>query len=138
MGKYDLTVRSLRIGRWHVDFLFAPKGYNQQEVLEYAYDCGASDYALLQARNLMAVCEYNCGFTFANPELLQAVVFVGPTSSGAEFIDSLTHEIHHLAVVIADSLGIDLGSEEPAYIAGDAMRELAKTVCELGCPHCRE
>jgi len=130
--------RVLYIGRWQVDFLFAEEGYDQDEVLEYAYDCGASDYALRQAKNLMALCEYNCGFTFADPLTYRAVVFIGPTTGGAEFIDTLTHEIHHLAVAIADELGIDLESETPAYIAGDSVRELADVLCEMGCPHCRE
>ena len=128
--------RGLKIGRWQVDFLFAPEGYDEDEVMEYLYDCGASDYALLQAKNLMALCEHNCGFTFANPDILQAVVFVGPTTSGDEFVDTLVHEVHHLAVAIAEELGIDLESETPAYIAGDYMRELAEIICSLGCKHC--
>lgn len=51
--------------------------------------------------------------------------------------NTLTHEIHHLAVAIARELGIDLESETPAYIAGDTMREFADVVCRLGCEHCR-
>ena len=46
---------------------------------------------------------------------------------------SFVHEVHHLAVAIADSLGYDLESEAHAYIAGDAALALAKTICELGC-----
>lgn len=61
---------------------------------------------------------------------------IGPTTSGAEFQDTLVHEVHHLAVAIAAELGIDLESESPAYIAGDSARALADVVCELGCRHC--
>ena len=126
----------LYIGRWKVDFLFAREGYDIEEVLEYAYDCGATDKVLRQARNLLVLDRKNCGFTFANLEITRAVVFIGPTSSSSEFIDTLVHEIHHLAVAIAEELGIDLESETPAYIAGDATRELADVICEMGCPHC--
>ena len=136
MGGFDLKKKTLYIGRWRVDFLFAEKGYDMDEVLEYLYDCGATDRALRQAKNLMALCEYNCGFTFANPEIYQAVVFIGPTSSGEEFIDTLVHETHHLAVAIAAGLGIDLESETPAYIAGDSARDLADIICQMGCRHC--
>lgn len=128
--------RSLNIGRWVVEFLFAKDGFDIGEVEESLYECGASDYALRQARNLMALCRYNCGFTFANPETLTAIVFIGPTSSGAEFTDTLVHEIHHLAVAIAAELGIDLESETPAYVAGDSARALADVICEMGCRHC--
>lgn len=80
----------------------------------------------------------NCGFTFTNQEMKRALVVIGPSSSGSQFLDTLTHEIHHLAVAIADSLGHDLESEVPAYISGDAALSLAKTICEFGCPHCRD
>lgn len=133
-----MKYRTLYIGRWVVDFLFGEEGYDIDEVLEQLYGCGASDYALRQAKNLMTLCEYNCGMTFANPETFTAIVFIGPTSSGGEFIDTLVHEVHHLAVAIADSLGIDLESEGPAYIAGDTARELAKTVCDMGCCRCHK
>lgn len=131
-----MKTKTLYIGRWKVDFLFADKGYDREEALEYLYDCGASDFALRQAENLMALCEWNCGFTFADPEGCRAVVFIGPTSSGAEFVNTFVHEVHHLAVAIASEIGIDLESETPAYIAGDAARDLAGIVCELGCCRC--
>lgn len=66
----------------------------------------------------------------------EALVVIGPTTSSAEFLDTLTHEIHHLAVVVANSLGIDLESETPAYISGDSTRALADVVCRLGCDNC--
>lgn len=128
--------RTIIIGRWVVDFIFAKKGYDIDGVLADLYDCGASDFAMEQAEDLMLTCEYNCGFTFANPEKKRALVVIGPTTSGAEFTDTLVHEVHHLAVAIAAELGIDLESESPAYLAGDAARELADVICELGCSHC--
>ena len=75
----------------------------------------------------------NTGFTFTDQDSHCAVVVIGPTASGEEFIDTLSHEIHHLAVAIASSLGIDLEGETPAYLVGDMTRELAKTICEFGC-----
>ena len=70
--------------------------------------------------------------------LRKALVVIGPTSSGKEFVDTLTHEIHHVAVAIAKSLGVDLEGETPAYLSGDSARELAGIVCELGCDQCRQ
>ena len=79
----------------------------------------------------------NRGFSLTNPSLKRALIVVGPTSSGKQFCNTIVHEIHHLAVAVADSLGYDLESEIPAYIAGDAAIALAETICKLGCPHCR-
>ena len=128
--------RALIIGRWMVDFLFCKEKFDEDGVLACLRECGASGFAIEQADDLMQTCDYNCGFTFANPRKKRAVVVIGPTTSGAEFTDTFVHEIHHLAVAIAAELGIDPESEGPAYIAGDAARDLANVVCELGCRHC--
>ena len=128
--------RPLIIGRWAVDFLFSAGSADVKGVMECLSDAGAPEWALLNADDLMRSCEYDCGFTFTNPEEKRAVVFIGNTSSGAEFTDTLVHEVHHLAVAIAAELGIDLDSETPAYVAGDAARALADVICELGCSRC--
>ena len=128
--------RTLKIGRWIVDFIFFVAYFYIDGILSCVYDCGASERVMQQAEELMLSCKYNCGFTFANPDEYRAVVVISPTTSGEEFQDTLVHEIHHLAVAIAAELGIDLESETPAYIAGDAARALAAVVCELGCSHC--
>ena len=117
--------------------MFATKAYDIEGVLGCLYDAGAPGWVMDDADGLMSAGDYNTGFTYTNPDNLRAVVVVGPTTSGAEYIDTLVHEIHHLAVAIASELGIDLESETPAYLAGDSARALADAVCELGCDRCR-
>lgn len=138
--------RVLLIGRWTVDFLFSVGKYDVDGVLACLYDAGAPRHIMDDAEDLMLNCEHDCGFTFSkrneytfiNPALHRAVVLIGPASSGAEFLDTFVHEIHHLAVAIASELGVDLEGEIPAYIAGDAARSLAQIVCELGCERCKQ
>lgn len=127
----------LKIGRWVVDFLFQPGGYDIEGVLGVLYDTGASKDIMEEAEDLMRSCKENCGFTFANRYSRRAVVLIGPTSSGAEFLDTFTHEVRHLADAIAKSIGYKLDSEGPAYMTGDTVRELADIVCRLGCDKCR-
>lgn len=129
--------RVLKIGRWVVDFLFVTKYYDEEAVLAFLYEFNASYDVMERARRIMESGRMNRGFTFANQNMRRALVVVGPTSSGEEFIDSLVHEVHHLAVAIGKSIGYDLESEGPAYISGDAARALAHTICELGCNKCR-
>lgn len=128
--------RTIKIGRWIVDFIFCVEKFDIEGVIACLYDCDASDFAMEQAEDLMLSCDYNCGFTFANPARMRAVVVTGPTTSSDEFIDTFVHEVHHLAVAIAGNLGLDLDGEGPAYLSGDTARELASVVCELGCSHC--
>lgn len=125
--------RVLRIGRWSVDFLFSVGRYDIDGVLACLRDAHAPRRILSQAEDLMLSCERNCGFTYSNPIRKRAVVLIGPTTSGAEFLDTLVHEVHHLSVAIASELGVDLEGETPAYISGDSARALADVVCQLGC-----
>lgn len=129
---------SLKIGRWNVDFLFAPDGYDTEEALTYLYYADASDYIMKKAYHILEANEDNTGFAFTNEDMREAVVVIGPTTSGGEFVDTLSHEIYHVAVSIAESIGVDLSGEEPAYIAGDTIRELIEVVCKLGCDKCRK
>ena len=129
--------RTLKIGRWHVEFYFATDGYDMDVLLDRLFDFGAGASVMRQALELMDDGKENTGFTFSNPYDKVAIVAIGPTSSGEEFINTLTHEVHHLAVAIASELGIDLESETPAYLAGDSAMALAEVVCEFGCRHCR-
>ena len=134
-----MTRRDLQIGRWHVDFYFSKEdGYDVDELLQRLYDSGAGPSVLRRAMDLMEEGAPNTGFTFSNALDRVAIVAIGPTTSGAEFQDTLVHELHHLAVAIAGSLGIDLESEAPAYIVGDSARALADIICKMGCENCRD
>lgn len=130
--------RALKIGRWTADFLFAESRYDIDGVVACLREIRAPSRVIAEAVDLMESDGENTGFLYNNRDEFRALGVVGPSSSGAEFIDTLVHEIHHLAVAIADGLGVDLEGETPAYIAGDAARDFAEVVCTLGCPHCRE
>lgn len=128
--------RHLDIGRWKVDFLFAADGYDTEEGLDYLYDADASDHILVKAYHVLEDNKPNTGFTFTNGETRQAVVVIGPTTSGDEFINTFCHEMYHLANAIAKGLGLDTEGETPAYIIGDTAEELTSLVCKLGCSSC--
>ena len=131
-----MEYRVLKIGRWVVKFLFATDRYEISKTLALLDSMDASKKILDRAREIMESGHKNTGFTFTNPSIFKAAVVVGPSSSGKEFINTLVHEIHHLAVAIASELGIDLEGETPAYLAGDSMLELVDIICSLGCEKC--
>jgi len=128
--------RELYIGRWSVEFYFAEEDYDMDVLLDRLYDFGAPASVMRQAMDLMESGNDNTGFTFTNPYEHCALIAIGPSSEGSEFVNTLVHEVHHLAVVIASELGVDLEGETPAYIAGDSALALAETICEMGCKHC--
>ena len=129
--------RVLGIGRWMVDFLFATEEYDEEGVLSCLYDADAPLSIMRRSLLIMESGYYNRGFTYSNPEQKRAVVVVGPTTSGDEFINTLVHELQHLSVAIASELGYDIDGETPAYIIGDTAQELFEVICDYGCEECR-
>ena len=130
--------RILKIGRWVVDFIFAHDGYDDEAVLAALYDIDAPLPVMQRAGRIMESMAYNRGFTFANPAIRRAVVVVGPTTSGHQFLNSLSHEIDHLSDQIAEYYGLRDSREATAYLTGDTTMALADVVCRLGCDKCRE
>ena len=130
--------RFLKIGRWEVDFFFAKDGYDDEMILAALYDDDAPIEVMARANRIMDSGRKNRGFTYYNLDLRRAVVVIGPTTSGKQFQNTLVHEIRHLADGIAESLGVELDSEPPAYISGDAAMSLADVICRLGCDECRQ
>ena len=128
--------RTLRIGRWLVYFLFVTDRYDKGTILSFLDTFNAPDRIMERADRIMSDSFLNSGFTFSNPDLRRALVVVGPSSSGEEFQDTFSHELRHLADAIAKSIGYELDAEEPAYMTGDTVRDLAEVVCELGCSRC--
>ena len=138
--------RVLKVGSWVIDFLFAESRYDIEGTLACLRHANAPEWVLREAYDLMTSCDKDCGFTFsrreerysyANQDNHRAVVLIGPTSSGDEFLDTFVHEIRHVADAIAKSIGVQLDSEDAAYLSGDTARELADVVCRLSCNHCR-
>lgn len=124
--------RALVIRDWTVDFLFSEDGYDEELVLNYLYYNEAPYDIMLDAKYLMES-GVNTGFTYSDPDLKYALVVVGPASSGEQFVDTLVHEVFHLAVAVADKADANLRGEVPAYIAGDSARDLSDVICRLGC-----
>lgn len=125
--------RELYIGRWRVDFLFAEDKYDAGEVFAYLDDYDAPKKALQRIEEIVSTNYDNTGFTYADEKLYKALIVIGPTSSGEEFINTAVHELYHLSIIIADNIGLDIRGEAPAYIIGDSARALAETFCEFGC-----
>lgn len=130
--------RVLKVGRWVADFLFATEDYDAEGVFGCLYAANAPSSVLDRAGSIMESRRLNRGFTFSNPDLRRAVVVIGPTSSGKQFLNTFVHEVRHLADAIANSIGYELDAEGPAYLSGDAAMEFADVVCRLGCRHCRD
>ena len=131
-----LIHRLLYIGRWQCDFYMAKGRFDPSSVMECLEDMGAPDMVLETSWYKMQPGVSNEGFTWSDKRLMRSCIFIGPTDGGDEFIDTLVHELRHLADDIATFLGIDLHGERVAYMTGDAARDLADVICRMGCSEC--
>lgn len=78
----------------------------------------------------------NEGFTYSEPSLRRTVFASGETTTGPEMLNTIVHEIVHIAQHIAIEDGIDPLGEEMAYLCGDIASTVSDIVCVLSCPHC--
>lgn len=77
------------------------------------------------------------GITHTSLRDRETIMVIGKASSGAEFFNSLWHELKHLEEQTAPLLGIDPESEEAAYFRGGIAREIFPFISNLLCECCR-
>ena len=129
--------RVLRVRDWTVDFLFAHRRNDAGGVMACLYDYGAPEEIARQTRELMDGTP-NRGFTFSNSDRRVVLTWVGPQSSGAQWMNTTAHEIVHIVQAVALDKETDPFSEDFAYLCGDITQGVADILCTLTCDHCRE
>ena len=82
--------------------------------------------------------ELNSGSTHSNLDSHQTLIVIGPTTSAAEFNDSLDHEKGHLTMHISIAYNIDPFGEEFEYLRGFIAKQTFKAAKELLCDYCRQ
>ena len=129
--------RAILIRDWTVDFLFVTGRNDREGVLACLLDLGATR-PIVEATVELMDGGLNRGFTFSNTERRVSLSWVGPQTSGAEWVNTSVHEIVHVAQAIASADGSEPLSEEFAYLVGDITQGVADILCHLACDRCRE
>ena len=131
-----MIIRKIHIRRWEIVFLFSFDIYDMESILDALLWAEAPDSIISQVSENVSAEYLDEGFTFTNPDLRRTVFGISKASSGPEVLDSTVHEIIHIVQHIAMEEGLDMFSEEVAYLGGDISRTISDIVCELSCPHC--
>lgn len=129
--------RAIRVRDWTVDFLFVDGKNDQEGVLACLLDIGATKRIVDTAIELMDG-GMNRGFTLSNTERRASLSWVGPQTSGSEWVNTTVHEIAHVAQAIAYGEDLDTLSEVFAYLVGDITQGVADILCHLACDRCRD
>lgn len=89
---------------------------------------GCEGEAMDRALSNMRMCLFNTGLTYSNKKTKKSVVIVYRTVTTDQFINSLSHETHHLCTHISEEYGIDPYSEEMSTLFGDTMQKLTNII----------
>lgn len=129
------TIYLERAHGWKVTCYYAVTHYEVEEIMHTLAEAGADDKSLERAYDNLSSGNLNTGLCYSGKG--ESVLVISCASSPAQFLNSLVHELHHLASHIASALGYDHKGEETCYIAGETAEKIYKVASKFLCEHCR-
>lgn len=130
------TIYLDRADGWKITCYYAVTHYEVEEILQTMERAGADDESLERAYDNLFSSNLNTGLCYSGNG--ESVLVISCASSPAQFLNSLVHELHHLASHIASALGYDQKGEEACYIAGETAERMYKVANKFLCEHCRK
>lgn len=133
-----MLVREIHIRHWTILFLFAFDASDWDSIYDALLWADAPDSIIDKVEENVRADILDEGFTFSNEDTRTTVFAISEASNGPEVLDSTVHEIIHIVQHIAFRDGLDMFSEDVAYLGGDISRTISDIVCLLSCPHCSQ
>lgn len=123
---------------WRVNIYYIVTRLNADEILYRLAAIGCSGQDLARAEQNLTSGKCDTGLTYTNRSTRQSVVVIARTSCALEFMQSLTHELGHLANHIAQAFNIPLSGEEVRYICDRLIEQTWPVSRRLLCDCCRK
>lgn len=130
------TIYLDRADGWKITCYYAVTHYEVEEILQTMERAGADDESLERAYDNLSSGNLNTGLCYSGNG--ESVMVISCASSPAQFLNSLVHELHHLASHIASALGYNQKGEEACYIGGETAEKMYKVASKFLCEHCRK
>lgn len=115
---------------WNVDFLLDVICDDAAYIARWLAGMGAGDRFTQLAKD-KTQCSRNVGMTYTNMLTRETLVVVGRSEDPSEVVNTLSHEAMHAVMHITEALGLDPYGEEPCYIMGRLMGEVAPAFLKL-------
>ena len=103
---------------WTVHVMYDVHSNDSMKVRRYLRDLGCVGIPLEDACNLVLEGEANKGITYSNVDTRKTVVVIGWTTSKAEYMNSLSHEMLHVVQHISEQFLINMYGEDARYLLG--------------------
>ena len=110
--------------------------YDTDEVMDDLVAAGCKGNALRRCSYAMWEGRPNQGLTYSNGERRVSVMVIGWSTSREQYANTISHETGHVAVHIADELGVDKSRELFCYIIGEVTQKMWKDAHRLTCERC--
>lgn len=111
---------------WDVDILYDSRPGNAEMILDMLRRMGCARRHLHKAEDLLKSGVPNQGLTYSDKYNRHTLVVIGHASDVFECINSISHEVNHLEAHICEYFGIDMHSEEAAYLSGEIKEIIAR------------
>lgn len=121
---------------WRVTCYFAVTHYEVEEIMQRLIEAGCEGDNLQTAYDNLCSDSLNTGLCYSGNG--ESVLVISCASSPAQFLNSLVHELHHLASHIASALGYNQKGEDACYIAGEAAEKMYPVASKFLCENCRK
>lgn len=119
---------------WHIILYYAVTHFEVDEIMQMLERAGCRGRNLESAYRNLSSGDLNTGLCFSGDGV--SVLVISVTSSKPQFMNSLVHELHHLASQIGNARGYDLLGEEVCYLAGEIAAEMYPIVGKYLCQCC--
>lgn len=123
---------------WLVKVFYEVEPMDAKRITRILKDAGCKGVKMLDAKRKLRQCIPDTGFTFSSMNDHCSVVMLCRTTCADEFANSFDHEKRHLSINIADAYGIDIHSEEFAYLAGEIAQQMFRVARRFMCDCCRK
>lgn len=124
-------------GDWEIFAYFSVSGYWTDEIMEKLWDIGCDGNHALKAYRNLSSGDLNTGLCYSNYHQHRSVVVIAKTTSAAEFLNSLHHELCHLTAHIGKVYNLDPVGEDVAYLSGKISMQMYPKIGHLLCEECR-
>ena len=124
-------------GNWEIYAYFAVSKYMTEEIMDRLWEIGCDGDTALQAYRNLVGGNLNTGLCYSNYRQRKSVMVIAKTSSAAEFLNSLHHELCHLTAHIGRVFDLDPVGEDIAYLSGEISMAMYPKIGRLLCKECR-
>lgn len=120
---------------WEVEVYYHITHYEIDTIVSKLKELACKGNELISAKRSLISNSLNTGMIYSNYNKRSSIIIVVNTSTPAEFLNSVTHEVYHLVSHICDADVIDRRSEEAAYLMGDVIRTMYVYSKQFLCNH---